>query len=219
MDLTTYITADLKVLSLTDKLSRAKALFLACSFSHLPVVKDSQLIGLIAKNDFQDIELNEDLIEKHLDLIQHFSTLNTNVWINLIKLFATNRTNILPVIDDKQRYLGYYELNDILQRFLETPFLNEVGYLIIVEKNILEYSFSEISQIVEANNAKILGAFITKRVGDTVQITLKISDHDISNTLQSFRRYNYHVIAGNIEDQYFEQLKERSEYLQKYLNI
>jgi len=219
MDLTTYITADLKVLSLTDKLSRAKALFLACSFSHLPVVKDSQLIGLIAKNDFQDIELNEDLIEKHLDLIQHFSTLNTNVWINLIKLFATNRTNILPVIDDKQRYLGYYELNDILQRFLETPFLNEGGYLIIVEKNILEYSFSEISQIVEANNAKILGAFITKRVGDTVQITLKISDHDISNTLQSFRRYNYHVIAGNIEDQYFEQLKERSEYLQKYLNI
>jgi len=219
MDLTTYITADLKVLSLTDKLSSAKALFLACSFSHLPVVKDSQLIGLIAKNDFQDIELNEDLIEKHLDLIQHFSTLNTNVWINLIKLFATNRTNILPVIDDKQRYLGYYELNDILQRFLETPFLNEVGYLIIVEKNILEYSFSEISQIVEANNAKILGAFITKRVGDTVQITLKISDHDISNTLQSFRRYNYHVIAGNIEDQYFEQLKERSEYLQKYLNI
>ncbi|NCP22349.1 MAG: acetoin utilization protein acuB [Flavobacteriales bacterium CG03_land_8_20_14_0_80_35_15] len=219
MDLTTYITADLKVLSLTDKLSSAKALFLACSFSHLPVVKDSQLIGLIAKNDFQDIELNEDLIEKHLDLIQHFSTLNTNVWINLIKLFATNRTNILPVIDDKQRYLGYYELNDILQRFLETPFLNEGGYLIIVEKNILEYSFSEISQIVEANNAKILGAFITKRVGDTVQITLKISDHDISNTLQSFRRYNYHVIAGNIEDQYFEQLKERSEYLQKYLNI
>ena len=219
MDLTTYITADLKVLSLTDKLSSAKALFLACSFSHLPIVKDSQLIGLIAENDFQDIELNEDLIEKHLDLIQHFSTLNTNVWINLIKLFATNRTNILPVIDDKQRYLGYYELNDILQRFLETPFLNEGGYLIIVEKNILEYSFSEISQIVEANNAKILGAFITKRVGDTVQITLKISDHDISNTLQSFRRYNYHVIAGNIEDQYFEQLKERSEYLQKYLNI
>ena len=219
MDLTTYITADLKVLSLTDKLSSAKALFLACSFSHLPIVKDNQLIGLIAKNDFQDIELNEDLIEKHLDLIQHFSTLNTNVWINLIKLFATNRTNILPVIDDKQRYLGYYELNDILQRFLETPFLNEGGYLIIVEKNILEYSFSEISQIVEANNAKILGAFITKRVGDTVQITLKISDHDISNTLQSFRRYNYHVIAGNIEDQYFEQLKERSEYLQKYLNI
>ena len=219
MDLTTYITADLKVLSLTDKLSSAKALFLACSFSHLPIVKDNQLIGLIAENDFQDIELNEDLIEKHLDLIQHFSTLNTNVWINLIKLFATNRTNILPVIDDKQRYLGYYELNDILQRFLETPFLNEGGYLIIVEKNILEYSFSEISQIVEANNAKILGAFITKRVGDTVQITLKISDHDISNTLQSFRRYNYHVIAGNIEDQYFEQLKERSEYLQKYLNI
>ncbi|NDK18950.1 MAG: CBS domain-containing protein [Zetaproteobacteria bacterium] len=219
MDLTTYITSDIKVLSLTDKLGRAKALFLACSFSHLPIVKDNQLIGLIAENDLQDIEFNEDLIEKHLDLIQHFSTLNTNVWVNLIKLFATNRANILPVIDDKQRYLGFYELNDILQHFLETPFLNEGGYLIIVEKNILEYSFSEISQIVEANNAKILGAFITKRVGDTVQITLKISDHDISNTLQSFRRYNYHVIAGNIEDQYFEQLKERSEYLQKYLNI
>ncbi len=139
--------------------------------------------------------------------------------MNLIKIFVVNHANILPVIDKNQFYLGYYELNDILKLFLETPFLNENGYVIMVEKNILEYNFSEISQIVEVNNAKILGAFITKRNADMVQITIKISDHDISNTLQSFRRYNYNVIAGNIEDQYFEQLKERSAYLQKYLNI
>lgn len=219
MDLTNYITSDLKALSLKDSLSEAKNVFSLCTFSHLPVVKDKQLIGLISENDLQGIEFKEDLLENHLDLIQHFSTLNTNIWMNLIKLFAANHSNILPVVDENQLYLGYYELNDILQLFLETPFLNENGYIIMVEKNILEYNFSEISQIVEVNNAKILGAFITKRDADTVQITLKISDHDISNTLQSFRRYNYNVIAENIEDQYFEQLKERSEYLQKYLNI
>lgn len=219
MDLTNYITSDLKALSLKDSLSKAKNVFSLCTFSHLPIVKDKQLLGLISENDLQGIEIKEDLIENHLDLIQHFSTLNTTIWMNLIKLFAVNHSNILPVIDENQLYLGYCELNDILQLFLETPFLNENGYTIMVEKNILEYNFSEISQIVEANNAKILGAFITKRDADMVQITIKISDHDISNTLQSFRRYNYNVIAGNIEDQYFEQLKERSEYLQKYLKI
>lgn len=219
MDLTNYITSDLKALSLKDSLSKAKNVFGLCTFSHLPIVKDKQLIGLISENDLQGIELKEDLLENHLDLIQHFSTLNTTIWMNLIKIFVVNHANILPVIDKNQFYLGYYELNDILKLFLETPFLNENGYVIMVEKNILEYNFSEISQIVEVNNAKILGAFITKRNADMVQITIKISDHDISNTLQSFRRYNYNVIAGNIEDQYFEQLKERSAYLQKYLNI
>lgn len=219
MDLTNYITSDLKALSLKDSLSKAKNVFSLCTFSHLPIVEGKQLIGLISENDIQGIELKEDLLENHLDLIQHFSTLNTTIWMNLIKIFVVNHANILPVIDKNQFYLGYYELNDILKLFLETPFLNENGYVIMVEKNILEYNFSEISQIVEVNNAKILGAFITKRKADMVQITIKISDHDISNTLQSFRRYNYNVIAGNIEDQYFEQLKERSAYLQKYLNI
>lgn len=214
-----YISSDIKALSLTDSVEKAKKIFSTCTLSHLPIVKNQQLIGLLSENDIQSIESNNSKIENNLDLIQQFSTTDTTLWIDLLKQFATFQSNILPVIDDSQIYLGYYDLEDVLRQFLETPFLNENGFLIIVEKNISDYSFSEISQIVEANNARLLGAFITKRDSETVQVTLKISEHDINNTLQTFRRYNYRVIAENIEDKYLDQLKNRSDYLQKYLNI
>ncbi len=219
MPVSNYISNDIKVLRIKDSISKAKTLFSENTLSHLPVVKKNLLVGMLSENDVQNIAIENDIIKNHLNLLQDFNTINTNIWIDLIKLFAANQTNILPVVDKNKVYLGYFGLNDILHLFLETPFLNESGYMVVVEKNTLEYSFSEISQIVEVNNAKLLGAFVTKQDADNVQITLKISDHDINNTLQSFRRYNYHVIAGSLEDKYFEELKERSKYLQKFLNI
>ena len=50
-------------------------------------------------------------------------------------------------------------------------------------------------------------------------ITLKLSLHDIENTLHSFRRYNYHILNEFEKDEYLEKLNDRSNYLQKYLNI
>jgi len=219
MPASNYILNDLKVLKLKDSVGKAKNIFGTNTLSHLPVINKGLLVGMLSENDIQNIVIENDIIKNHLDLLQDFNTINTNVWIDLIKLFASNQANILPVIDENKIYLGYFDLNDILQQFLETPFLSEGGYMVVVEKNTKEYSFSEISQIVEVNNAKLLGAFVTKQNTDRVQITLKISDHDINNTLQSFRRYNYHVISGNLEDKYFEELKNRSDYLQKFLNI
>lgn len=213
-----YIATDVKALSLNDSIKKAKQLFSGCTLSHLPVVKKNQLIGLLPENDIQSIDDDSDKIKKHSEILQHFFAAKKSAWMDLLKQFATEQCNIIPVVDNNI-YLGYYELNDVLYQFLETPFLNESGILIIVEKNALDYSFSEISQIVEANDARLLGAFITDREGDNVQIMLKITEHDINNTLQTFRRYNYNIVVGNLEDKYLNELKERSEYLQKYLNI
>ena len=50
--------------------------------------------------------------------------------------------------------------------FNHTPFFSEPGGVILVEKNNIDFSFSELSQIVESNNAKMLGAFISKIDGE-----------------------------------------------------
>ena len=39
-----------------------------------------------------------------------------------------------------------------------------------------DYSFSEISQIVESNNAKILGAFLSNFDNELAEITVKINN-------------------------------------------
>ena len=147
-----------------------------------------------------------------------FADKNTN-WFELLKVFALNDTNIIPVLDKNQKYLGYYELTDILHLFNSTPFLNEAGAILVVSKGISDYSFSEISQIIESNNATLLGAFISKIHDDIVEVTIKLSDHDLNDTIQTFRRYDYSILTGFHMDEYLNTLKERSEYLQKYLNI
>ncbi len=115
--------------------------------------------------------------------------------------------------------IGYYELDDFLNIFRCTPFLHEQGVILVVAKGVNDYSFSEISQIVESNNATLFGAFVSKIENDIAQITLKLSLHDINNTLHSFRRYNYQILNDFEKDKYLEELNDRSNYLQKYLNI
>ena len=104
----------------------------------------------------------------------------------------------------------------------ELEILNDLkseGVVILFEKEVRDYSFSEICQIVESNNGKIIGLFISESNPTTVKITIKINSKEINEILQSFRRYDYKVISTHKEDFYLKDQKERSEYLQKYLNI
>ena len=101
----------------------------------------------------------------------------------------------------------------------DSPFFSEAGGVLVIEKGINDYSFSEISQIVESNDGKLLGAFISKTDNDISQITLKIGQIGLSGIIQTFRRYSYNIVSGHEEDSYIESLKERSQYLDKYLNM
>ena len=103
--------------------------------------------------------------------------------------------------------------------FNESPFLSEPGNILIVEKGILDYSFSEITQIIESNDAKILGLFISKMENDVAQITIKIGDSNINNIVQTFRRYSYNIVSEHQEDTFLTNMKERTQYLKKYLDI
>ncbi len=89
----------------------------------------------------------------------------------------------------------------------------------MVEKGSREYSFSEICQIIESNNTKILGVFISKIEGEKTQTTIKIGQESMNAITQTFRRYGYDIITSHEEDKMAENLKARSEYLTKYLNI
>jgi hypothetical protein len=103
--------------------------------------------------------------------------------------------------------------------FHQTPFLKEQGRIIKVRKGILDYSMSQITQIVESNNGKLLGLFISESDVSTIEVTMKISLGAINEIIQSFRRYNYEIISEHQEDNYINSLKERSDYLDKYLNM
>lgn len=213
-----YIINDIKPLQITDKVSDLKMMFNELTYSHIPIQNEEVYLGCISETDVHCFEGDKDIVDCKHSLEGFFVRSDTN-WLDVLETFAQNSCNLMPVLDLQNKYLGYYELNDVIGRFNETPFFSEPGGTLIIEKGIQDYSFSEISQIVESNDAKILGAFISKMEGDVVQITLKIGDSGLNNLIQTFRRYSYNIISGHEEDTYIENLKERSDYLNKYLNM
>jgi hypothetical protein len=147
-----------------------------------------------------------------------FVTIETS-WLDVLESFARNEANLVPVMDVEGKILGYYNLTDVVTVFIDTPFFTEPGGVLVIAKGIKDYSFSEIAQIVESNNSKLLGGFVTDMKNDVVQVTIKIGATEINDIIQTFRRYNYTILFGNTDDQFLENLKQRSDYLDKYLNV
>ncbi|MEW7277300.1 CBS domain-containing protein [Aquimarina sp. 2201CG1-2-11] len=213
-----YIVNEIEPFDVSVKVSEAQLLFNELTYTHFPVIKENVFLGCISETDIRCFEADKLLGEYQYSLEGFFVRKDTN-WLDILESFAKNNSNIMPVLDDNNNYLGFFELGDIITLFNETPFLSEPGNILIVEKGIQDYSFSEISQIVESNNAKVLGLFISNMENDVAQITLKINDSDINNIVQTFRRYSYNIVSKHHDDSFLTNLKERSQYLAKYLNI
>lgn len=212
-----YIHFRLRPFEVSDKIVDVQAFFLDHGFSHFPVVQEGIYIGSVSDDDIETFDPEKELNHYRYTFESFFVREKMN-WLDVIEKFAQNHTDMMPVLNLENTYLGYYKLSDIVQVFSETSFLKEPGGIIVVRKNIIQYSASEIAQIVESNGQKLLGMFVDK-MNDSIQVYIKVNTESINEILQSFRRYEYEIISEHSEDAYIESLKERLDYMDKYLNI
>lgn len=196
----------------------AQDFFMDVSFSHFPVLEDGIYIGSIVAEDIETFDTDKKISNYKYTLEPFFVRSSMN-WLDVLEVFVKNHTDIVPVLDENNHYLGYYELTDSMRFLNETPFIKEAGGIIIVKKALVDYSMSQVSQIVESNNGKLLGLFVSKSDNDTIEITIKVTLGVMNDIIQTFRRYNYEIISEHNDDNYINTLKERSDYLDKYLNI
>lgn len=218
MNLQHYILNDFDPLEITSSIREARDLARQFTHTHIPVAQNGVFIGCMSETDASCFDGDSSLDDFNY-AIEPIHVLQDDNWVDVLEKFAIHDSNIMPVLDRNQQYLGYYELNDIIDIFTHTPFLSEPGGIIVVEKEIQEYSFSEIAQIVESNDARLYGMFISAMKDNTVEITVKIGQNNINQVVQTFRRYNYTIMSQHDEDKMMEDLKARSKYLDKYLNI
>ncbi len=214
-----YLSNDVKPLTLSNTIADAKALFSELIFTHIPVVENGIFYGLIAEADLLVYTEDDKPISEIRYTLQAFFAKEDHVWLDLLEVFSSNEANIIPVLDQKNNYIGYYELSDILHLLSNTPFLQEMGNILIVSKHKKDYSLSEVAQIVESNDAKLYGVIVSGYKNEDVVLTIKLFSDNINDVIHTFRRYDYHIILGVHEDEYLDDLQKRSEYLQKYLNI
>ncbi len=213
-----YIINDIKAFEITSLISEVQTTFNNLTYSHIPVAKDGVFVGCLSETDAHCFESSKSLDEYQYAL-EPFHVKKKTHFLDILEAFALHGSNIMPVLNEDNTYIGYYELSDIMALFNDTPFLSETGGIIVVEKGIQDYSFSEICQIVETNDGKVLGVFVSKLANDLIQATIKIGHSGMNSIVQTYRRYGYNVISEHEEDKMLKDLQERSNYLNKYLNM
>lgn len=188
--------------------------------SHLPVVSDSQLLGLISEDDVFAAGSFEEPVWNYPLQLQNISILHSRHIYEAIKLFADYKLTTLPVVDEKGNYLGLITLYDLVENMAATAAVSNPGGILVLDLNVNDFSMVEIAQIVEENDTKILSMYVNSPADTTrLELTMKLNRIDIQPVIQSFIRHDYTIKASFFESGYFDGLRDRYEMLMNYLNI
>ena len=188
--------------------------------SHLPIINNKEFLGLISEEDILDLNDPEQAIGNHkLSLIRPFVFDHQHIY-DVVKTASELKLSIIPVIDDKEDYIGIITLESLVGYFAELNSINEPGGILVLTLNVNEYSLSEIAQIVESNNAIILSMYISTHKNSTkMEVSLKINKLDLKHIVATFERFDYKITASYQESDYTASIKDRLDSLMNYLNI
>lgn len=213
------ITYDIPPLKLSDTGTKALDWMEEFKTSELPVVDANKYLGLISETDILDRNDIDSAISNYNLAFHKPAVFQNQHLFEVILLIVQNDTNILPVIDKDEQYLGLITIKNIIHHFSKAVSISNAGSIITLAVNIKDYSLAEIAKMVESDDAKILTSFITSNADTNVlEVTLKINKTDISRILHTFERFNYTVLASYNESEYHKDLKDRYDEFMRFLN-
>lgn len=188
--------------------------------SHLPVVDQDKYYGLVSDSLIYDSnQPNLQVAELNLTLHRPF-VLEHFHFYRVIQLLVEHKLSVVPILDSNEKYLGVTTISYLMNFLTNASSFSEPGSVIVLEMNQHDYSLSQISQIVESNDAQILSNYITSvKDSKVLEVTIKVNRKNIEPILQTFFRYDYSVKASFSEDDFELDMKNRYEGLMKYLNI
>jgi acetoin utilization protein AcuB len=207
-------------LRLHDKVYQALLWMNENHVSHLPVVEEGKYIGLISEEDLLQAE-NDNL---PVSSLQH-SFVNISVkedehFLKAVQTAAGSGLSVVPVVSEENELVGTVAYNDLLKFSSNFMSLSEPGGLIVLEMDSNQYSFNEISKLVETNDAQItqLNTSVDTETG-LMQVTLRINKPEVSDIVATFQRYEYNVKYFFGEELYTNELKSNYDNLMNYLKI
>ncbi len=214
------ITDDVPPLRPTDTGLKAIKWMDEFKVNHLPIVKETEFLGLISDTDILDLNSPEEPLGNNgLSVVRPFVTEGQHAY-DVMKLIADLNLSLVPVLNEEGNYVGAITVQHLMKLITAIASINDPGGIVILELNVNDYSLAEIAQIVEGNDAKILSSYITSRSDSTkMEITLKINKTDLRGILQTFTRYDYTVQASFQESTVHDDLKSRYEALMNYINM
>lgn len=214
------ITDEIPPLKTTDTIALALDWMEQFKVSHLPVVKNRELVGLVSEADLIDYNHPEEEIEKSkLHLMRSAIHVHQHTY-ELVKLMSSLNLTLIPVLDDDEKYKGCITLKGIVQNLSTMISVQNPGGVIVLELNQNDYSVTQIGNIIESNDAKILSLHVSSQPDSMkLEVTIKVNREDLSGIIQTFNRYNYSIKATYSHSDYETGLKDRLNEFLHFLNI
>lgn len=214
------ISDEIFPLTVTDTGNTALQLMEDFKLTELPIVKESEFLGLVKENDILDMsDLDEEIGSQKLALERPLIFSTEHIYEVLGKM-ALHKLSLIPVLDEENQYLGVITMPALIESISNLAAIRDLGGILQLELNVNDYSLSEIASIVESNGAKILSSYIHTHDDSTkMDVTIKINKTDLSAIIQTFNRYNYTIAASFHKSEMEDLMKKRFNEFMNYLNM
>lgn len=214
------ISNSIPPLSTSDSVQKSMERMTEFKLSHLPIVNESQFLGLLAEDELIEVkDVDTPIGSLSLSLLNPFVYEDAHVY-DVIRLLSQLNLSVVPVLDYKKNYLGLISINNLLCYVADIFAVKEPGGIIVLEISNRNNSLSHMAQIVEADNAQILSSYVQSFPDSTkLEVTLKINKTELSGIIASFERYNYQVKAVFNSTKADDGTEDRFNSFMNYLNV
>ena len=207
-------------LQLQDTVSKSLQLMNDFRVTHLPVVAEDKYLGLISEEDLLDAEETKMPIELMQDTFIYAAVQDNVHFLNAVKCSNQFDTTVVPVINEEKELMGVITTNHLLKTLGNFSGADEIGGIIVLEMERSQFAISEISRIVESNDATIyhLNTTIDADTG-MFTVTLHINKKEISAIVATFERYEFDVIYFFGNEKFENEIHSNYRHLMNYLDI
>jgi predicted transcriptional regulator len=207
-------------LELEDSVGKALQIINDFKVSHLPVVSEEKYLGLISEDDLLDADnkkmhiqlLQDDFIDVSIKENEHF--------LQAVNISNQYQTSVVPVVNEEKEFLGSISGQNLLRTLGNFSGAQAIGGIIVLEMERNQFTISEISRIVENNEATILhlNTTIQPETG-LLTVTIHINKKELSMVVAAFERYDYDVLYYFGEEKFENEIHSNYRHLMNYLDI
>ncbi len=205
----------------TDTVAAVRERMIEEQVNALPVVDPTtqKLIGQIDRDQIDRANDDQQISDLQMDKVvkifegQHI--------FEGVRLMLQYELNLLPLVNKEATYLGVITKQQILEAISKMLNLEQKGSVLTIEIEPIDFSLSEIVQVIEAEGAKILGVAVESPDSDhqAFEVSVKLNLEDISRVTAALKRYGYSVLVESESTVLENDLEYRADELIKYIDM
>lgn len=221
MTIAEIINHDLPILKPSDTVGNALNWMEENRIGQLVVVDAGKYAGIVSEDILMDYDEDMQLT----DVMLQFSEITLSDYQHIYEslgLISKYHLQLIGIIDEEENFVGIITASEVYTKFGELLGSQEPGAVLVISIKNRDYSLSEISRLVESDNAKILSSYFTGNTylsNDSASLTLKINRESITSIVATLERFGYTVEASYAHEPIESIEQERYNMLMKYLSV